>query len=314
MNEILQITFLASLLAGMFRMAAPILFAALGELVSERSGVLNLGIEGMMTIGGFAGYLAAYHTGSPWIGVLWSVIAGAAIGALMAFIVVILKADQTIAGLTVNIFAAGVSLYLFRLTFTNLGTENVKTVATFPTLPIPIISKFPLIGEAVFNQHWMTYLVLLMVLLVYLFLYKTKYGLILRTIGDNPRAVDMKGVKVTRYQFLGVVFGGIMAGLGGSFLTLASAGIFMPGIVAGRGWIALAIVILGNWKPGSILLSALFFGFLDTFQLQVQGIGFDMPYQILVALPYLLTIVVLVLGRRKSGVPLALGKPYLREG
>ena len=314
MSEILQISFLISLLSGMFRMAAPILFAALGELVTERSGVLNLGIEGMMTIGGFAGYLATYYTGSPWIGILWAIIAGATVSALMAFVVVLLKADQTIAGLTINIFAAGVSLYLFRITFADVATENLKTVPTFSTVPIPLLSRIPFLGEFLFNQHLLTYLVLVFVLLVYLFLYQTKYGLILRTIGDNPRAVDMKGVKVIRYQILGVVFGGIMSGLGGSFLTLASAGIFTPGIVAGRGWIALAIVILGNWKPVNILFSALLFGFLDTFQLQVQGIGINFPYQILVSLPYVLTIVVLVVGRRKSGAPLALGKPYLREG
>ncbi len=314
MNEILQISFLVSLLGGMFRMAAPILFSALGELVSERVGILNLGIEGMMTIGGFAGYLATYHTGSPVIGVLWAMIAGAAVSALMALVVVVLKADQTIAGLTINIFASGVSLYLFRITFAGEATENVQTVATFSPVPIPVLSKIPIIGEALFSQHLLTYFLLVMVLIVYLFLSHTKYGLILRTIGDNPRAVDMKGVKVTRYQFLGVLFGGIMAGLGGSFLTLVTAGIYMPGIVAGRGWIALAIVILGNWTPVNILLSALLFGFLDTFQLQVQGIGINFPYQILVSLPYVLTIVVLVIGRYKSGAPLALGKPYLREG
>jgi ABC-type uncharacterized transport system permease subunit len=314
MSEVIQLSFLVSLLAGMFRMAAPILYSALGELMSERSGVLNLGIEGMMTLGGFAGYLATYHTGSPWIGLLWAIIAGAAVSALMAVVVVLLKADQTIAGLTINIFASGVSLYLFRITFAGAETENVQTVATFSTLPVPVLSKIPLIGKVLFNQHLLTYLLIILVMLVYWFLYHTKYGLILRTIGDNPRAVDMKGVKVTRYQFLGVVFGGVMAGLGGSFLTLVTAGIYMPGIVAGRGWIALAIVILGNWKPVNIFLSALLFGFLDTFQLQVQGIGIHLPYQILVSLPYVLTIVVLVVGRTRSGAPMALGKPYLREG
>lgn len=314
MGDILQATFIVSLLSGMFRMAAPILLAALGELITERSGVLNLGVEGTMVMGGFAGFLATHLTGSLWMGVLWAMIAGATMSALMAFVVVLLKADQTIAGLTINIIAAGVSLYLFRITFVGRATENLATVETFEAVPIPLLSKIPFLGETLFNQNVLTYIALIFVLLIYLFLYQTKYGLILRSIGDNPRAVDMKGVKVTLYQFLGVVFGGIMAGLGGSFLTLASAGLFSPGIVAGRGWIALAIVILGNWKPVNIMLAALFFGFLDTFQLQVQGIGVNFPYQILVAMPYILTIVVLVVGRGKSGSPLALGKPYLREG
>ena len=314
MTDIMKVTFIISLLSGMFRMAAPILFAALGELISERSGVLNLGVEGTMLIGGFAGFLATYHSESLWLGILWAMIAGALMSALMAFVVVILKADQTIAGLTVNIFASGVSLYLFRITFANVATENLATVDTFEAVPIPLLSKIPFFGEFLFNQHILTYLAIFLVVLLHLFLYRTKYGLVLRSIGDNPRAVDMKGVNVTRYQFLGVVFGGMMAGLGGSFLTLASAGLYSPGMVAGRGWIALAIVILGNWKPVNILWAALFFGFLDTFQLQVQGIGVDFPYQILLSLPYVLTIVVLVYGRAKSGVPLALGIPYLREG
>lgn len=314
MSDILQITFAISLLSGMFRMAAPILFAALGELITERSGVLNLGVEGTMLIGGFAGFLATYKTGSLWVGILWAMIAGALMSALLAFVVVLLKADQTIAGLTINIFAAGLSLYLFRITFAGVATENLATVDTFEAVPIPLLSKIPFFGEFLFNQHLLTYIIIVLVILVHLFLYKTKYGLVLRTIGDNPRAVDMKGVNVTVYQFFGVVFGGLMAGLGGSFLTLASAGLYSPGIVAGRGWIALAIVILGNWKPVNIMFAALLFGLLDTFQLQVQGIGVNFPYQILISLPYVLTIVVLVYGRAKSGAPLALGNPYLREG
>ena len=314
MSDIIQLSFVISLLSGMFRMAAPILFAALGELITERSGVLNLGVEGTMLIGGFAGFLATYNTGSLWYGVLWAMIAGALMSALMAFVVVLLKADQTIAGLTINIFAAGVSLYLFRVTFAGTATQNLATVDTFEAVAIPLLSKVPFLGEFLFNQHVLTYIVIGMVVLIHLFLYKTKYGLVLRVIGDNPRAVDMKGVNVTLYQFLGVVFGGVMAGLGGSFLTLASAGLYSPGIVAGRGWIALAIVILGNWKPVNIMFAALLFGLLDTFQLQVQGIGVNFPYQILVSLPYVLTIVVLVYGRAKSGSPLALGNPYLREG
>jgi simple sugar transport system permease protein len=314
MSDILQVSFIISLLSGMFRMAVPIMFAALGEMITERSGVLNLGVEGTMLVGGFAAFLATYQTGSLWIGLIWAVIAGSLMSSLLAFIVVILKADQTIAGLTINIFAAGISLYLFRVTFEGVATENLPTVETFEQVAIPLLSQIPYLGEFLFNQHLLTYLVLILGVLVHVFLFHTKYGLVLRSIGDNPRAVDMKGVNVTRYQFLGVIFGGMMAGLGGSFLTLASAGLYSPGMVAGRGWIALAIVILGNWKPINIVFSALMFGFLDTFQLQVQGIGVDFPYQILLAMPYVLTIVVLVFGRYRSGEPIALGKPYLREG
>ena len=314
MDDLLTITFLVSLLSGMFRMAAPILFAALGELVTERAGILNLGIEGTMLIGGFAAFLSTYNTGSLLMGILWGMLAGGLMSTLFALVVVLLKADQTIAGLTTNIFAAGVSLYLFRVKFAGVATQNLATITTFKKIAIPFLSEIPFLGEFLFNQHLLTYIVIILVFLLYIFLYLTKYGLILRVIGDNPRAVDMKGVNVTLYQFLAVVFGGIMAGLGGSFLTLAIAGLYSPGIVAGRGWIALAIVILGNWKPVQIMFAALLFGFLDTFQLHVQGLGFAFPYQILVSLPYVLTIIVLVYGRAKSSAPLALGNPYLREG
>jgi general nucleoside transport system permease protein len=314
MSDIFQVTFIVSLLTGMLRLAAPIILASIGELVTERSGVLNLGVEGTMLMGAFAGFLATSLSGSIWVGVLWAILSGGILSAMMALVVVVLKADQIIAGLTINILSAGVTMYLFRVFFSGTATQNLPTIETFEEVAIPLLSEIPFIGPIFFNQHVLTYMAVALTILVYFFLYHTKYGLILRSIGDNPRAVDMKGVRVERYQFLGVVFGGMLAGLGGSFMTLASAGLYSPGIIAGRGWIALAIVILGNWKPFSILAAALFFGLLDTFQLQVQGIGIDFPYQILVALPYLLTIVVLIIGRAKSGSPLALGVPYKREG
>jgi simple sugar transport system permease protein len=154
---------------------------------------------------------------------------------------------------------------------------------------------------------------LLLVPAISIFLYRTKYGLELRGLGDNPRAVDMKGVNITVRQYLAVMFGGMMAGLGGAFLTQVAAGIFVPQISAGRGWIALAIVIFGNWRPLWILLGALFFGFIDSFQLSLQAVGVDLPYQLLLALPYLLTILALVINRSRSQAPLSLGIPYHRE-
>ena len=277
MGDILQATFIVSLLSGMFRMAAPILLAALGELITERSGVLNLGVEGTMVMGGFAGFLATHLTGSLWMGVLWAMIAGATMSALMAFVVVLLKADQTIAGLTINIFAAGVSLYLFRLTFVGRATENLATVETFEAVPIPLLSKIPFLGETLFNQNVLTYIALIFVLLIYLFLYQTKYGLILRSIGDNPSAVDMKGVNVTLYQFLGVVFGGVMAGLGGSFLTIASVGLTRRGSLpgaAGSRWRS------SSWETGILSISCwrhYFLGFWTLSNFRCRGLALISP-------------------------------------
>jgi len=313
MSDLLQTAFITSLFAGMVRIATPILFGALGELVAERSGVLNLGIEGTMLMGAFVGFITAYNSGSLWLGVAMAVMAGAALGLLMAFMASTMKVDQTVTGLAINILSAGLTFYMFRLAFKNVGTENLPSITTFEVVRIPLLSEIPFLGEIVFSQHVLTYIAFLFVPAISFFLYRTKYGLELRSIGENPRAIDMKGINVTARQYLAVIFGGMMSGLGGSFLTLASAGLFLPGISGGRGWIALAIVIFGNWSPIGIVLGALFYGLIDSFQLSLQAVGVDLPYQLLLALPYLLTIVALVVNRGRSQAPLALGIPYHRE-
>jgi simple sugar transport system permease protein len=313
MSDLLEAAFVASLLAGMVRIASPIIFAAMGELVTERSGVLNLGVEGMMLMGALVGFLVTFGTGSLWLGTLMAILAGGMLGLLMAFMSSTLKVDQILTGLAINLLVIGITTYGYRLTFTDVGTENPATIATYQTIQIPGLSEIPLLGPVLFSQPLLTYIALLLVPAISIFLYRTKYGLELRGLGDNPRAVDMKGVNITVRQYLAVMFGGMMAGLGGAFLTQVAAGIFVPQISAGRGWIALAIVIFGNWRPLWILLGALFFGFIDSFQLSLQAVGVDLPYQLLLALPYLLTILALVINRSRSQAPLSLGIPYHRE-
>jgi simple sugar transport system permease protein len=266
-----------------------------------------------MLMGAFAGFTVAYYTGSLWLGVLMAVIAGGLLSLVMAFLVATVKVDQTVAGLVINLASAGISLYLYRLSFPNVGSQNLPNLKIFQGLPIPLLSQIPVMGRAFFSQSTLSYAAFLLVPLIYFFLYRTKYGLELRCLGENPRAVDLKGINITLYQYLAVIFGGLMAGAGGAFLTLASSGMFVPDIAAGRGWIAIAIVIFGNWKPFNLMLGALFFGFLDAFQLQIQGLGFQIPYQALIALPYVLTIVMLVVSRNRSGAPIWLGRPYYRE-
>jgi len=313
MSDLLQTTFIISLLAGMLRIATPILFGAIGEVVAERSGVLNLSIEGTMLMGAFVAFLITYRTESLWLGVAAAAMVGALMGLLMAVMACTLKVDQTVTGLALNLLASGLSFYLFRLAFKDVATENLPSVNTFPVVRIPLLSDIPFVGEILFSQRDLTYLAFLLVPLVAFFLYKTKYGLELRCVGDNPRAVDMKGISVPMRQYLAVIFGGIMSGLGGSFLTLASAGLFVPEISGGRGWIALAIVIFGNWRLSRMVLGALLFGLIDSLQMSLQAVGVDIPYQLLLALPYLFTIVALVVGRGRSRAPLALGIPYHRE-
>jgi simple sugar transport system permease protein len=313
-SEVLDAVFTVSLLAGMVRIATPVLFAAVGELVTERSGIMNLGIEGMMLSGAFAGFLTAHESGSRWLGVLAAIGAGALVALLFGFMTASLKLDQVVTALAINLLAAGLTFYLYRIAFQEQGSANLPTVSTFGELGIPGLEAIPVVGEVLFSQRTLTYLALLLVPVVALFLSRTRSGLEIRVIGENPRAGDMRGVNVAARQYAAVLFGGAMAGLGGAYLSLGSAGLFLPNMSAGRGFIAFALVIVGNWSAWKILAGALFFGLIEQLQLNLQAEGADVPHQLLLALPYLLTILVLVGFRRRSNAPLALGRPYLRQG
>ena len=311
--DILQSGLIISILATAVRMGTILLLAALGELIVERAGVLNLSVEGMMLSGAFGGFMGAYYTNSLWLGVLSAILAGLLVSALFGLLAVILQIDQTVSGLTVNIFAAGLTFYLYRALFPNVGATNIPALKPFSEFQIPFLSDIPIIGKILFSQYALSYLAFFLMLLVAFYLYRTKSGLILRTLGENPRVVDMKGINVMRYRFLAVLFGGMMAGLAGSFITLASVGIFVADITSGRGWLAIAIVIFGDWKPVKILWASLFFGFIDALQMQLQALGVQLPFQLFLAMPYILTTVAVILARKRSGAPLALGVHYVRE-
>jgi ABC-type uncharacterized transport system permease subunit len=312
MSDLMSTGFVIALFAAMFRMVTPILFASMGLMVVERGGILDLSIEGSMLMGALMGFAATYHTGSLWLGVLIAGLTGGAISLLNSFLIVALKMNQSVSGLSVNLLATGLSLYLFRVMFGREGYV-VPTVTTFSPLSIPFLSKIPVLGEIFFSQYALTYLAFILAVVIWGFIYKTKYGLIIRCMGDNPHTVDTKGINVNLLHTLLLFFGGIMYGIGGAFLPLVSTGMYVQGITAGRGWIALVLVIFGNYKPFPILLGALLFGFLDALQLQIQSVGISFPYQILMALPYLLTLFVLIVGSKKSAKPLHLGIPYHRE-
>jgi general nucleoside transport system permease protein len=311
---ILQSALIVSLLGGMIRIVVPILYASLGELIVERSGILNLSVEGGLTIGAFAGFAIARQTGSLWLGVLCAGLAGSALALIMAFLCITLKQDQTISGLALNLFAGGLSFYIYRVLFKDFLGGNMPTVTPFREAPIPGLASIPIIGPSFFSQHVLAYAAFLLVPLIFFFLYRTKYGLALRCLGENPRTVDMKGLNVAGMQYAALLVGGFLYGIGGCCLTLASAGMFVDGIASGRGWIAIAIVIFGGWKPWNILGASLFFAFLESLQNQVQSAGFNLvPYQFVAMLPYVVTILVLLISRKRSGAPLALGLPYTRE-
>ena len=313
LSDILQSGLIISILASAVRMGTILLLAALGELIVERSGVLNLSVEGMMLSGAFGGFIGAYYTNSLWLGVLSAILAGLLVSALFGLLAIFLQIDQTVSGLTVNIFAAGLTFYLYRALFPNVGATNIPALKPFSVFQIPVLSDIPIIGKILFSQYALSYLAFFLMLLVAFYLYRTKSGLILRTLGENPRVVDMKGINVMRYRFLAVLFGGMMAGLAGSFITLASVGIFVADITSGRGWLAIAIVIFGDWKPVKILWASLFFGFIDALQMQLQALGVQLPFQLFLAMPYILTTIAVFLARKRSGAPLALGVHYVRE-
>lgn len=311
LHDLFAATVVTSVLAATVRIATPILFTALGEMVAELAGVYNMGLEGIMLMGAFIGWLATYGSGSSVVGLLAAILAGATMSLLFAFMVITLRIEQIVTGLALNLLGFGLSSYWLRAAFVDMN--KVPGIAILSDAPIPLLSAIPLIGPVLFDQQLLTYVGLLATVGLWFFLFRTRQGLEIRCVGENPKALDIKGHNVQAYQYGAVVFGGMMAGLGGAFLTIATTAHFVPNMVNGRGWLALVIVIAGAWSPFRILAAALAFSFLDALQLQIQGFGFQIPYQILLAMPYVVALVVLMAGRRIVRAPAMLGMPYRRD-
>jgi ABC-type uncharacterized transport system permease subunit len=311
MGEILDMAFISGLTGAMMRMATPIIFATLGEILAERSGVLNLGIEGIMLMGAMTGFLVSLASGSLWVGVLAAALVGMILGLLMAFLSVHLGLSQHVSGLGITLFSTGLAMFVYRLHF---GSPLVPpTVQPFRQVAIPLLSKIPAIGPGLFTQYALTYIAWLLIPVVSILLYKTKMGLKIRTVGENPIVADTVGVNVNLTRTLCLVAGGALMGIGGAFLTLAHQNMFLIDVIGGRGWVAIAMVIFGNWDPLKGALGAMIFGLLDGLQLRLQGLGIDISFHIFLMIPYLLTIVALVGVSRRAAVPASLLKPYRRE-
>jgi simple sugar transport system permease protein len=311
MSELLDVAFISGLIGAMMRMATPIIFATLGEILAERSGVLNLGIEGIMLMGAMTGFLVTYNSGSIWAGVLAAAMVGMLLGLLMAFLAVNLGLSQHVSGLGITLFATGLAMFIYRLHF---GSPTVPpTIEPFKQITLPLLSKIPVIGPGLFTQYSLTYIAWLLIPAMSILLYKTRLGLKIRTVGENPVVADTVGVNVTLTRTLCLVFGGALMGIGGAFLTLAHQNMFLIDVIGGRGWVAIAMVIFGNWDPLKCALGALMFGFLDGLQLRLQGLGIAISFHLFLMIPYLLTIVALISVSRKASVPAGLLKPYRRE-
>ncbi len=304
----MDIDLITNILFAMVRTGTPLLLVAMGELICEKSGVLNLGQEGMMLMGAMAGFAVAFVSGDLWFGVLAGILTGMLMSLLFGFLALNLNANQVASGLALTIFGAGLSAYL--------GGDFVgKPLTGMEAWVIPGLSSIPLIGKALFAQDPLVYLSFVMFGVVFFFVYHSRPGLILKAVGEAPESAVAVGLSVIRVRYLAVLFGGAMAGLGGAYLSLAYTPLWSDNMTAGRGWIALALVVFASWRVGRLLLGAYLFGAASIMHLVMQGLGVSVSSNLLATLPYLATIVVLVLlssnqARIKLFAPMSLGKPF----
>lgn len=307
--DIFDILLSASFWAATIRIASPLIFATMGELICERAGVLNLGIEGIMVAGAFAGWFTVYLGGGLWEGVLIAFLVGMAFGALHGALTVPLGLSQHVVGLGITLLATALAYYAYRVALPRVTTP--PKIDAFQPLPIPGLSEIPIVGPALFAQTAFTYLAFVTVLVVWFVLWRTPLGLALRAAGENPAAVAAQGLSVTGLRLGAVMAGSGLMAVGGAFLTMSAFDSFFFEMVNGRGWICVALVVFGAWRPGKALFGAILFAAFDAFQLRLrQVIGDVVPYQLFLMLPYAFSILALVLMSRRAEVPAALMIPY----
>jgi simple sugar transport system permease protein len=318
---ILNWAFVVALATAAIRLAVPILLATLGEIITERSGVLNLGLEGVMVMGGVTGFMAAYYLQSgplagvsTWLGLGAGMVAGMLMGLILAGLSVTLRADQVIVGVTLVVFGQGIANYLYRQAFSSLTARTNG----LPPVSFPVLSSIPVLGPILFSHDATVYLTVFLVILVWFLLFRTTWGLRIRSMGENPAAGETSGLSVNRTRYAAILMGAALAGLGGAVLTVVQLRMFREGIMGGRGWIAVALVIFARWQPSRALFGALLFGLADSIQYRIQalsqigrGTG-TIPYEFLLMLPYVLTLVVLWFRTGRGAAPEVLGRPYTK--
>ncbi len=289
----------------------PLLLAAQGETLAQRAGVINIGLEGLLLCGAFAGMVGSYFTGSPLVGLFLGGISGMLLAMLFAFIAVGLAANQIVAGVSINLFATGVTGVLYRGLFGVTGQALIVT--SFTPFPIPFLSELPFFGPIFFQHTLLVYLSIFLVPFFNFFLFYTRGGLQIQAVGEHPQAAETLGISIYWTRTLTILVEGFLGGIAGSYLSLAYANTFIEGMSAGRGFIALAIVIFGRWKPNGVFAAALFFGGATALQFHLQALGSILPYQFVLILPYLLTLLTLAFTGAKLSAPAALGETYNRE-
>ena len=312
MSAVFDILLQASFWAAAVRIASPLIFATMGELICERAGVLNLGIEGIMVIGAFAGWMATYQGAGLWGGVAVAMAAGMLFGLLHAVLVVPFGLSQHVVGLGITLLATSTSYFAYRLILPEVTSP--PRIEPFAPLPLPYLADIPLLGPALFAQTALTYAAFGVAAVVALVLYRTPLGLALRAVGENPAAVAAQGLSVTGLRMGAVIVGSGLMAVGGAFLTLSAFSSFFFEMVNGRGWICIALVVFGAWKPGKAVLGALLFAAFDALQVRLQQtpLGALVPYQVFLMLPYVLSILALIAMSRRAEVPAALMVPFMK--
>jgi general nucleoside transport system permease protein len=307
MKDVFSLGVIVGILTSAIRLATPYLYAAIGEAFAQSSGVVNLGVDGIMLVGAYAAFFVALTTGNLWLGLLAAMVAGLLMGLLMSFISVTLKAEQGISGIGLYMFGLGLSSLLFN---TTIGT--VKTVDGFQPIQLPLLGKIPVVGEVLFHHSLMVYGAFLLVPIAWWVLEKTTWGLKIKSVGQNPAAADSLGVSVDGVRYFSVCLGGVLAGLAGASLSISLLNLFQENLTAGMGFIAVALVYFGGWKPLGIMGGALLFSTVNAFQLWMQVLGVKISSDVAVMLPYLLTIAALAVTVNRVRQPAALNKPFER--
>ena len=300
-----------ALFASAIRIATPLTLAGLGETISEKSGILNIGIEGIMLVGSFTSFITTFATGSLWAGAMAGIVSGILLSLLHAVLSIECKADQTIVGLAINFLAMGLTSFVFLMIFGQSTT--LPSCKMITGLEIPYLSKLPFVGEILFSQDIVVYLMLLLILLVWVFMNKTQWGIHLTAVGMYPRAADTVGISVKKIRYLAAGFNGLAAGLAGSYLVLGQLGFFMENLTSGKGYIALVAVILGRRNPLGVFAATIVFGLASALQFNLQTMGLNIPSQVFSMFPYVITVIALQFSIGKSSDPAALGVPYERD-
>ena len=299
-----------SLLAATIRTATPVIYGGIGGVFSERSGIMNLGIEGTMLIGACAAAIISLETNSAWLGVLGGMGFGVLIGLLHAFMCIRFKANQTVIGTGINIFATGITPMVLQAYSGNPGSS--PSVPGIASLSIPVLKDIPVLGPILGQQNPLTYLALFLVPVSSFLLFQTRLGLRIRAVGEHPRAADTAGIPVFPLQYLSVGICGALAGIGGAYLSLCQVSMFVKGMTAGRGFMAMAAMIFGKWTPWGAFGASLLFAFADALQISVQAAGLNLPADLLMCAPYVLTIFALAMFVGKAVAPAQVGKPYIK--